>query len=69
MISTTYDHTMAMLVKSGNGDSIFRLEIPSTAKAASATVIMIPKMGYIMGGLVLSNYAMAVSSTLQQDSA
>ncbi|KAG1719675.1 hypothetical protein EDD22DRAFT_854861 [Suillus occidentalis] len=69
MISTTYDHTMAMLVKSGDGDSIFSLEIPSTAKAVSATVITIPRMGYIMGGLVLSNYAMAVSSMLQQDSA
>jgi hypothetical protein len=31
MISTTYDHMMAMLIKSGDGDSIFRLEIPSTA--------------------------------------
>lgn len=28
-------------------------------------MITIPKMGHIMGGLVLSNYAMVVSSTFR----
>jgi hypothetical protein len=57
MISTTYDHTIAMLIKSGTPSSASRFDQQRKELLQQLAAITIPKMGYSLSCSIVQRKA------------